>query len=148
MEGAYLGASDPYGDGMAWRSELLQMAETFLEADDALRQANQELKPYRQKKKEGKSRVESLMEKHRLDQLAFEERNETLVLTHRQSKRRPTAEQIHDRCVSFLRGDAAAGKKLFEFLFRPVVEEVASLRRKKGVLGPSATETATGVEGV
>ena len=36
-------AADPFGDRYAWRSDLLRSAEAFLDADDALKRANEEV---------------------------------------------------------------------------------------------------------
>ena len=115
-------SADPYGERFAWRSELLTSAEAFLDADDALKRANEELKPYRTRKREGKDKVQEIMEQQRLDKLALQDRRETLVMVSRTSKRRPNAEELEQRCVAFTKGDEAAGKRLYDYLFKPIVQ--------------------------
>lgn len=123
-------SEDPYGN-IAWRSELRKYAEMYLEADDALKQGSLELKPYRQRKKEAKEKIEQIMTQNRVDVIPFEERSESIILQERKTKKKPDTQRLLERCQTIHKNNEAEARKLYEFLFKPVQETVTSLRRKK-----------------
>lgn len=133
---------DPYAvDHLAWETQLREAGDAYLEADDYLKVANEELKPYRKKKKDSKASIEELMRAHRVDRYYNEERGEALVWTHRKApKRRPNEDQIRERCTAFCKNEKK-GEELFKFIMLPDEEDEASaeptfaLRRKKIAVG-------------
>jgi len=112
------------------RSELGGVARAFVAADDHLREANTRLKPFRQEKREAKESLLELMVQHKTPELSLGDYGCDLALREGKRKRRPSPDEILDRCVERSGGSQARGKELFDFLLEPVVEETLSLRRK------------------
>lgn len=136
---------DPYAvDQYAWQARLREAGDSYLAADDYLKVANEELKPYRKKKKEAKAEIEELMRAHRVDRYFNAERGEQLTWQHRKpAKRRPNADQLKERCITFCKNEDK-GMKLYDFLMLPddgeeSSEAAFSLRRKKVALGDRET---------
>lgn len=124
---------DPYGN-TEWRLELRRHADEYLAADDAIRAANEELKPFRQAKKAAKAMLEELMARHSVPSVDFHEREEVLTLAARKSKKQPTEEIIRERCRGFVK-NAGDADRLADFVLnqalQKVEEVVPTLRRKK-----------------
>lgn len=140
---------DPYSvDQYAWQGRLREAGDAYLAADDYLKVANEELKPYRKKKKDAKTEIEELMRAHRVDRYFNSERGEQLTWHQRKpAKRRPNEDQLRERCITFCKNEEK-GMRLFEFLMRPDDDEARAepsfmLRRKKVALADH--EAAEGV---
>lgn len=125
--------SDPYSTFASFQSDQIRRyAEDFFAADDAIKAANLELKPYRLAKKEAKEKLEELMKRSGRVTIDLEERGERLELGNRKAKRIPQDDTIRERCVSKFRGNA---ETIFNFIKEEalvkVEETVAVLKRKK-----------------
>jgi len=112
------------------RSELGSVARKFVSLDDRLKEANVELKPFRAEKRQAKEDLVELMHRYQTPELALGDYHCELRLVDSKRKRRPTREELLDRCVERSGGVSARGRELFEFLFAPVTEETTNLRRK------------------
>lgn len=142
-------SSDPYTIGdYTWQAQLREAGDAYFEADDALKVANEELKPFRKKKKEAKEALSKLMRAHKVEKYLNQERGEALFGSVREAQRRPRITQIQKRCIAFCK-DEDKGERLYEFLMAPDADDeppepAFSLRRKKVALGDADREPSTG----
>lgn len=135
-------STDPY-DSVAWQDDVRRFADEFISADDAIKAANEELKPYRLAKKNAKQRLEELMARHRYPAVNFEERQESLELTTRKAKKQPTEEVIRERCTMYCKSSSDA-ERLAEFVLNRALEktiEVVPVLRRKKMRGAAAADS-------
>lgn len=113
-----------------WKQDLRRAMEEFLSADDAIRRANEGLKPLRLQKKIAKDRLQEIMTQQRVPNVTDPDRGEQLVLVQNSTKKKPNDTLLRQRCDELCK-NAEKGGKLFKFLTAKVKTPSVSLRRKK-----------------
>lgn len=125
--------SDPYSTFASVQDDQIRrLAQQYFDADDAIKAANLELKPYRQAKKVAKEELEELMRRAGRTSIEMDERGERLELGTRKGKRVPKEDTIRERCEVAFRGDA---NRIFDFIINTALTKVEEpmpfLKRRK-----------------
>lgn len=118
-------------EGDAWKEELKKAAITYVDADEAIKTVNKEIKPLREQRTASRDSLMAVMSKMGLGKVRVSDIGVQFLLKTQRYKLGLTKERLRDLCFKFFVGDNAAAERLFAYLSEPQYEERVTLRRKK-----------------
>ena len=119
------------GEGDAWKEVLKKAAVTYVDADEAIKSVNKEIKPLREQRTTSRESLMAIMGKMGLGKVRVSDIGVQFQLKTQKYKLGLTKERLRELCFKFFAGDQASAERLFAFLSEPVYEERVTLRRKK-----------------
>ena len=124
---------DPVSDdvGGMWKEELKRAATDYVDADDALRSVNKDVKPLREQRTSSRATVMGIMLQQGLEKVRVQDIGMQFVLKAQRYKVPLNKDRLRVLCQKFFAGNPETAEKLYTFLTEPEYEDRMQLKKKK-----------------
>lgn len=137
MEGRVVMATeDPeieslFAEGGEWKDALKRAAQIYVDADDAIKAVNKDIKPLREQRTSSKDEVMGIMARQGLTRIKVHDMGVQFSLKTQRYKLPLNKERLRALSFRFFSGDRESAERLIAFLTEPEYEERVQLRRRK-----------------